>query len=674
MSQARRQHRRPRRPGRRGRRRRDPAHFPAARRSTAAQTIDLDVVTRQSKENPVFYVQYAHARIASIGRVAAERGVDAAAARRRRPRAARPRARARACCARCPSCPTWCRWRATDRAPHKVTTWVRELADRFHGFYHDCYVMGDGVSPELTQARLWLVEAAGSGSPSASTCSACQRPGVDVSASSRRSRRPAARHGRGRRRRAPARSAACDLARRWPSEFGTPLFVYDEAHLRARCREAVAAFGDGVAYATKAFLCRAMARLVARGGHAPRRRHRRRAATSRSAAGVPRRPARAARQQQVASTSCARPSAAGVGRIVVDSLRRARPPRARCTPPTALVPEGAGAGHARGRGPHPRVRARPARTTRSSASASPSATPRRAVEPGRGVAGGRPGRAPRPHRQPGLRRRLLRAGRRGAGPVRRASSACPSCRSAAASAWPTSRARRRPTITEWGDGRARGVPRRRHHARRSPPSRAGPSSPPAGGHALHASARSRSCPASAPTSSVDGGMSDNPRPGALRQRLRGVPARGPSTADRPRRRHASSASTASRATCSCATPRCPPTSPSATCCATPVTGAYGHSMGSNYNKVPRPAVVFVRDGERPGRRPPRDLRRPAALRRLTVWDYSTRAFRGAFDDHVAVLVHRLDGEDRPSPSFTAVTVAVAVSVSPGQTCLTKRTP
>ena len=33
--------------------------------------------------------------------------------------------------------------------------------------------------------------------------------------------------------------------------------------------------------------------------------------------------------------------------------------------------------------------------------------------------------------------------------------------------------------------------------------------------------------------------------------------------------------------------------------ATPVTGAYGHSMGSNYNKVPRPAVVFVRDGHAP---------------------------------------------------------------------------
>jgi diaminopimelate decarboxylase len=55
--------------------------------------------------------------------------------------------------------------------------------------------------------------------------------------------------------------AGCDAAD-LAAEFGTPLFVYDEAHLRARCREAVAAFGDGVAYAAKAFLCRAMARLV----------------------------------------------------------------------------------------------------------------------------------------------------------------------------------------------------------------------------------------------------------------------------------------------------------------------------------------------------------------------------------------------------------------------------
>ena len=49
-------------------------------------------------------------------------------------------------------------------------------------------------------------------------------------------------------------------------QFGTPVFVYDEAQLRARCREAVEAFGPGVAYASKAFLCGAMARLAAEEG------------------------------------------------------------------------------------------------------------------------------------------------------------------------------------------------------------------------------------------------------------------------------------------------------------------------------------------------------------------------------------------------------------------------
>ncbi|MCZ7631192.1 MAG: hypothetical protein M5U19_20050 [Microthrixaceae bacterium] len=53
--------------------------------------------------------------------------------------------------------------------------------------------------------------------------------------------------------------ALVDLA----SDFGTPLFVYDEVHLRARAAEAVDALGpDGAIYATKAFLCRAMARLA----------------------------------------------------------------------------------------------------------------------------------------------------------------------------------------------------------------------------------------------------------------------------------------------------------------------------------------------------------------------------------------------------------------------------
>jgi diaminopimelate decarboxylase len=49
-----------------------------------------------------------------------------------------------------------------------------------------------------------------------------------------------------------------DLAAR----FGTPLIVYDEAHLRSRCRAAAAAFPGGVSYASKAFTCRAMAALA----------------------------------------------------------------------------------------------------------------------------------------------------------------------------------------------------------------------------------------------------------------------------------------------------------------------------------------------------------------------------------------------------------------------------
>jgi diaminopimelate decarboxylase len=54
----------------------------------------------------------------------------------------------------------------------------------------------------------------------------------------------------------------CDVAE-LAAEHGTPIFVYDEEHLRNRCREAVASFGrDRAVYATKAFLCRAMAKLA----------------------------------------------------------------------------------------------------------------------------------------------------------------------------------------------------------------------------------------------------------------------------------------------------------------------------------------------------------------------------------------------------------------------------
>ncbi len=127
-----------------------------------ATTIDLEAVRRQSMDNPVYYVQYAHARIASVSRVAAERGVvrrpieevdlallgDQRELDVLRSLAELPDVVLAACVA---------------RAPHKVATWVLELAGRFHGFYHDCSILGpagvDIVDHDLTQARLWLVEA-----------------------------------------------------------------------------------------------------------------------------------------------------------------------------------------------------------------------------------------------------------------------------------------------------------------------------------------------------------------------------------------------------------------------------------------------------------------------------------------------------------------------------------
>ena len=121
------------------------------------QTFDLDVVRAQSMDNPVYYVQYAHARAVSIERRAAVAGMT------RRPvletnlaplRHERELDLLRAL----DVYPDVVAEAATLRAPHRVTTWVRDFAARFHGFYRDCRVISDDAA--LTQARLWLSEAA----------------------------------------------------------------------------------------------------------------------------------------------------------------------------------------------------------------------------------------------------------------------------------------------------------------------------------------------------------------------------------------------------------------------------------------------------------------------------------------------------------------------------------
>ncbi|MCU0267399.1 MAG: arginine--tRNA ligase [Acidimicrobiales bacterium] len=126
------------------------------------QTFDFDVVASQAMDNPVFYVQMAYARIRSIKRVAAERGV-ARLPVEQADLSLLTHERELAVLRSLSELPDVVLVACTDRAPHRVSAWVRELAGTFHGFYHDCYVLGEGIDPELTQARLWLVEAAETG-------------------------------------------------------------------------------------------------------------------------------------------------------------------------------------------------------------------------------------------------------------------------------------------------------------------------------------------------------------------------------------------------------------------------------------------------------------------------------------------------------------------------------
>jgi len=118
--------------------------------------FDLDLAVEQSDKNPVYYVQYAHARIASILRFAAEQGWDLdvegdvslltheSELTLVRKILELPEVVAQA---------------AGQMAPHHLTFYSQELAAVFHAFYRDCRVV-DAEAPERTVARLVLVRAA----------------------------------------------------------------------------------------------------------------------------------------------------------------------------------------------------------------------------------------------------------------------------------------------------------------------------------------------------------------------------------------------------------------------------------------------------------------------------------------------------------------------------------
>ena len=127
----------------------------ASRGATTEIDFDIELAKKQSAENPVFYVQYAHARIASILRKAAESGLKPASTVAGR-LAGAPEAHLARIVARFPEVVEDAVW---AEETHGVTAYATELATQFHAFYRDARVV-DPDEPELSAGRLALVSAA----------------------------------------------------------------------------------------------------------------------------------------------------------------------------------------------------------------------------------------------------------------------------------------------------------------------------------------------------------------------------------------------------------------------------------------------------------------------------------------------------------------------------------
>ncbi len=126
--------------------------FFLSRSADSQMDFDLDLAKQQSAENPVYYVQYAHARIASILRYAGD--VDLASAEVSLLRAEPELTLIR----KMLQLPELVEMAATQLAPHHLPHYAQDLAAVFHSFYKQCRVVTE--DEELTRARLKLVESA----------------------------------------------------------------------------------------------------------------------------------------------------------------------------------------------------------------------------------------------------------------------------------------------------------------------------------------------------------------------------------------------------------------------------------------------------------------------------------------------------------------------------------
>lgn len=138
----------------------DAARYALARYSLDSTIdLDLDVWTRQGNDNPVYYVQYAHARIASLLRNAAESGITRGS---QYDASLLSHDRENDLLKALAEFPSVVASAAELRQPHRVARYLEDLSGTYHRFYDACRVLPRDSGPidDLGRARLWLADAA----------------------------------------------------------------------------------------------------------------------------------------------------------------------------------------------------------------------------------------------------------------------------------------------------------------------------------------------------------------------------------------------------------------------------------------------------------------------------------------------------------------------------------
>ncbi|WP_245235881.1 arginine--tRNA ligase [Streptomyces durhamensis] len=139
----------------------DAARYALARASVDSMIdLDIDLLTRQSNDNPVYYVQYAHTRLCAVLRKAAEAGIGKGAREDFDP-ALLSHGREVDLLATLAEFPQVVATAATLREPHRVAHYLEALAGTYHRFYDACRVLprAGEVPDDRTRARLWLTDA-----------------------------------------------------------------------------------------------------------------------------------------------------------------------------------------------------------------------------------------------------------------------------------------------------------------------------------------------------------------------------------------------------------------------------------------------------------------------------------------------------------------------------------